>query len=310
LTSVPLLVLASHADLAGLRELGAGAAQDVLVRPFGAEELSRRIARLPLREARNQTQPEPIPYGERAREVPIGIETAVLAGTAALTSLFDQIGCGAPPRIAPFRDTSASFVSGLAHAATSDAGLAAWLATVRDHHSPTFAHSLTVTANAVLFGLHLGMRRSDLERLSIAGLLHDIGKAVVPLGILDKPARLDPIEAEQIRRHPQIGRDLLLRSPDTVAPELVDVVLHHHEYLDGSGYPDGLRGRQISDVVRVLTIADIFTALVEDRAYKPGMSPGAAIAVLRDMAATGKLDPALVGRFVDMVEASPVTAAA
>ena len=87
------------------------------------------------------------------------------------------------------------------------------------------------------------------------------------------------------------------------------MVLHHHEFLDGSGYPDGLRGDAIPDLVRVVTIADIFTALVEDRAYKPGLEPRSALAVLREMATAGKLDRALVTRFGAMVESGEAAAA-
>lgn len=306
LNALQILVLASPADVAWTKEWSGPGRRDVLVRPFDGGELARRIARLPARRGLVEDRPSPLAVAE----VQAGVAQAVSAGTAVLASVFAEIGSGRAPRLAPFRDATHSVVSGLAQAARSAASLSVWLDTVKNHHSPTFGHSLTVTANAVLFGLDLGMRRSDLERLSIAGLLHDIGKAVVPLDILDKPARLDPTEAEQIKRHPWIGRDLLLRSPDPVAPEIIDVVLHHHEYLDGSGYPDGLRGSEISDLVRVVTIADIFTALVEDRAYKPGMAPCAALAVLDEMADAGKLDPALVRRFAGMVNASEAALAA
>ena len=196
LASLPGLVLTSPADLARVKELGTSAPWDVLVRPFRSEELARRVARLPSRRANGRAVPVLVAASGSAPDPRRGVETAVSAGTAVLASVFDSIGRGEAPRTAPFRDASQAFVSGLAQAAGSATSLALWLETVRSHHSPTFGHSLTVTANAVLFGLNLGMRTCDLERLSIAGLLHDIGKAVVPLAILDKPARLDPVEAE------------------------------------------------------------------------------------------------------------------
>src|SRR5438552_19165177 len=96
----------------------------------------------------------------------------------------------------------------------------------------------------------------------MAATLHDIGKARIPLPILDKPGRLDPEEEEIIRRHPAIGYDLL-KGVAGISPDILDGVRHHHEYLDGSGYPDGLATTQNSDLVRVLTNSDNFLALVD-----------------------------------------------
>jgi HD-GYP domain-containing protein (c-di-GMP phosphodiesterase class II) len=128
----------------------------------------------------------------------------------------------------------------------------------------------------------------------MAATLHDIGKARIPLSILDKPGRLDPDEEEIIRRHPVIGHDLL-KGMSGITPEILDGVRHHHEYLDGSGYPDGLKGGQISDLVRLLTISDIFAALIEARPYRAPMPRPDAYEILRGM--EGKLEGALVRAF-------------
>jgi HD-GYP domain-containing protein (c-di-GMP phosphodiesterase class II) len=125
----------------------------------------------------------------------------------------------------------------------------------------------------------------------MAATLHDIGKARIPLSILDKPGRLDPDEEEI---NPVIGHDLL-KGMSGITPDILDGVRHHHEYLDGSGYPDGLKGGQISDLVRLLTISDIFAALVESRAYRPPMAREAAYEILCGM--EGKLEGALVRAF-------------
>ena len=106
--------------------------------------------------------------------------------------------------------------------------------------------------------------------------------------------RLDPEEEEIIRRHPVIGYDLL-KGVSGISPEILDGVRHHHEYLDGSGYPDGLAASQISDLVRLLTIADIFAALVESRSYRPPMSRQDAYQILCGM--EGKLEGALFKAF-------------
>ena len=106
------------------------------------------------------------------------------------------------------------------------------------------------------------MTKADVERLYLAAMFHDIGKAKIPLAILDKPGRLDPDERALVESHPAAGYDVL-KSNAGISPEILDAVRHHHEYLDGSGYPDGLCAESISDLVRILTISDIFAALIE-----------------------------------------------
>lgn len=173
-------------------------------------------------------------------------------------------------------------------------GLASWVDTVRQHHSQTYQHCLLVTGVAVAFANHLKLSRADRDRLSFAGMLHDIGKARVPLAILEKPTSLDFAEMVEMRNHPQYGFEML-SDPQVVSPEMLDMVVHHHEYLDGSGYPHGLRAHEISDLVRVITISDIFGALLERRSYKPPFTGAAAYKVLLDMGP--KLDRDLVREF-------------
>lgn len=294
-----LFLLGGPEDESRARLLGA---EGTLTRPFRPAELPIKLQHLALRGRRAGL------HGGAAGEIgswsPIeGMRDAIGAGDTALSTAFAAIGNGLTPRLAPFVEVGEAFVAGIEQAASDIATLGLWLDTVRSHHSPTFRHSLTVTGNAVLFGLHLGVRTADLHRLAVAGLVHDIGKAVVPLEILDKPGALDPVEADLIRRHPEIGRELLAASPD-VSDELVGVVAHHHEYLDGSGYPDGLRGSQVPDLVRIMTIADIFSALIEARSYKLALAQRPALDILDSMAAAGKLDQVLVRAFGTMVEAS------
>jgi putative nucleotidyltransferase with HDIG domain len=178
-------------------------------------------------------------------------------------------------------------------------GLVHWLDIVRNHHSQTYQHSLVVTAVAVAFGRHLGFGRADKHRLASAGLLHDIGKAKIPLEILEKPAPLDDKELAVMKNHPSIGFEVLKHSPD-LQPEMLDMVVHHHEYLDGSGYPHGLSAQEISDLVRTITIADIYGALIERRSYKPPLSGAAAYQILQDMGP--KLDKDLVREFRQLAQ--------
>jgi HD-GYP domain-containing protein (c-di-GMP phosphodiesterase class II) len=125
-------------------------------------------------------------------------------------------------------------------------------------------------------------------------MLHDIGKARIPLAILEKPGPLDESEMALMRRHPEYGLEAL-GDNSAVAPEMRDIIVHHHELLDGSGYPHGLKGNEICDLVRIMTIADIFAALVERRSYKPPFSSEAAYQILLDMGP--RLDKDLVRAF-------------
>ncbi|MFT3940254.1 HD-GYP domain-containing protein [Rhodopseudomonas sp.] len=176
-------------------------------------------------------------------------------------------------------------------------GLSEWLQAVRSHHEATYQHAMLVTGILVDFGLSLGMRQEDLRMLHLAAMLHDIGKARIPLEVLDKPGRLVESERELIELHPVIGYEALRLHPD-VPPEVLDAVRHHHEYLDGSGYPDGLSASNISDIVRMTTVADIFAALIEARKYKPAMSREQAYLVLGQM--KERLEGALVSAFEDV----------
>jgi putative nucleotidyltransferase with HDIG domain len=179
----------------------------------------------------------------------------------------------------------------------SEHGLSEWLTTVRRHHEGTYQHCLLVTGLAIDFGLSLGVARTDLERLSSAAMFHDIGKASIPLEILDKPGKLDATERTLIETHPAAGHGVL-KAQNGISAEILDAVRHHHEYLDGSGYPDALCAESISDIVRILTISDIFGALIEHRAYRPTMARKDAYDILCGM--NGKLEKALVASFKDV----------
>ena len=118
--------------------------------------------------------------------------------------------------------------------------------------------------------MKLGFEKTIAEQYHIAGLVHDVGKIGVPETVLCKPARLTDAEFEMIKRHPRIGYEILKDIP-TLAPMLPGV-LHHHERLDGRGYPAGLCGEEIPMVARVLALADAFDAMSSNRAYRPAIS--------------------------------------
>jgi putative nucleotidyltransferase with HDIG domain len=207
---------------------------------------------------------------------------ALIAADQALEMIFDLARRGARLDGAAIEARSELIVGSIA-----ESGLGSWIAGVRFHHDMTYQHCLLVTGLAIGFGHYLGFGRNDLCRLAIGALLHDVGKARVPVGILDKPTELTAEERKLMQRHPEFGIEMLRQQP-SVSDEARMIVLQHHEHLDGSGYPMGLTGDNISDIVRLMTIADVFGALIEKRGYKPAMSGEDAYAAL--LAMEGKID--------------------
>jgi putative nucleotidyltransferase with HDIG domain len=213
----------------------------------------------------------------------------IMDSAAAFVSMFSAVRAGKAIKLSDAERATAQIIDSI-----MQNGLTPWLEEVRRYHVGTFQHCLLVTGVAVGFALDIGFAGPDVKRLGMAATFHDIGKAQIPLSILDKPGRLDPGEEEIMRSHPVIGYDLLKDIPD-LGPDILDGVRHHHEYLDGSGYPDGLKAPEISDLVRLLTISDIFAALIEVRPYRPPMLREDAYKILCGM--DGKLERSLVKAF-------------
>jgi putative nucleotidyltransferase with HDIG domain len=218
-----------------------------------------------------------------------GAREAASEGAASIASMFSAVSSGQLIDITDAKHAAAKISD-----AVGEGGFSHWLETVRRHHEGTYQHCLLVTGTAAAFGLSLGLARTDMERLYTAAMFHDVGKARIPSAVLDKPGRLDDQERALIETHPAAGYDAL-KGTGRIAFEILDAVRHHHEYLDGSGYPDGLGAAEITDLVRVLTISDIFAALIEDRRYKPPMSRAQAYEILSGM--QGKLEMPLVAAF-------------
>jgi putative nucleotidyltransferase with HDIG domain len=220
---------------------------------------------------------------------PIATSETVKSGVAVLRDIFSTASTGVPLDQTAIAAAGESIVTYM-----GAEGLASWVDVVRRHHSQTYQHCLLVTGVAVGFGRQLGLSNTDQRKLSFAGLMHDIGKARIPVALLEKPGPLNQNEVRIMNQHPVLGHEVLEKVPGLQAA-IIDAVVHHHEYLDGSGYPHGLQGSEISDLVRILTVSDIFGALIERRSYKAPMPHAAAYRVLLDMGP--KLDKDLVREF-------------
>ncbi|WP_156272943.1 HD domain-containing phosphohydrolase [Neomoorella glycerini] len=167
----------------------------------------------------------------------------------------------------------------------------------------TKGHSLRVAQLVAAMGREVNLEEEKMETLYRAGLLHDIGKIVVDSGCLNKPGPLEPKEMAVIRRHPETGA-VILGQMQRTAP-IVPLVRDHHEHLDGSGYPAGKRGQEISFLTRLLSCADVYDALTSDRPYRKAMPRESALGIIEAEVAKGWWDLEafrLLERVVEMEE--------
>ncbi|XYD11938.1 HD domain-containing protein (plasmid) [Methylobacterium sp. NMS12] len=235
----------------------------------GARQLLESLRRL-----REQVRPIPTLVRTRAVEARQFFKQALFSGK-------------------PITPSVAKIGSDLVIRAVRDSGVRDWIRAVQRFDDATHQHCLLVAALAAAFSDALGLRGADCERLTKAALLHDVGKIHVPTAILNKSGKLTEAEMALVRTHPIRGHGML--TGRGFADEVLAVVRGHHEMLDGSGYPDGLAGAEIPDLVRLVTVCDIYGALIERRSYKPPMPGEQAYVILQGM--VGKLDGDLVRSF-------------
>ncbi|MBN6186942.1 HD-GYP domain-containing protein [Aneurinibacillus sp. BA2021] len=171
------------------------------------------------------------------------------------------------------------------------------LHTLKGKDEYTYLHSINTGLLSGLIARLLGLPDAVCMEVGVAGLFHDIGKLEVPDDILNKPDELTQEEREHMRRHTQYGYALLRKIPG-LPRSFADVALLHHERLDGSGYPFGLRHENIPLSVQIVSVADKFDALASDRVYRESVSPFEAAAVLWDAQFAGEMNPAIVTPFV------------
>jgi putative nucleotidyltransferase with HDIG domain len=275
---VPRLFVLSDALHHGSMQAWALGATDTISRPFDAAGVLQRI---------HSAFPDTARFDATASGK--ALNRGVAAAHEVMVKIFERLPAGTPLTFDDVMEAESKILK-----AIKQTSLREWLATVGRHHADSYRHCLFVTGFAVAFAQHLGMREDDQRRLTRAALLHDVGKAFIPVAILDKPGKLTAEEMGVIRQHPRLGYDVLA-AEGGFPPEMLDVVLHHHELLDGTGYPHGLCGDQISDIVRLTTIVDIHAALVEKRAYRLPFTHAKAFSIMEQMG--GKLDQHLLQAF-------------
>lgn len=169
---------------------------------------------------------------------------------------------------------------------------------VRSHDNYSYVHSLRVATFLGLFGKVLGIKGEDLTTLTTAGLLHDVGKMSIPPLVLNKPGKLTEDEFLVMKSHVNFTIDKLDHSED-IARGVLIIASQHHEKLDGTGYPYGLKGNQLNRLARMASIIDIFSAITDRRVYKDPVPPERALEIMANMEA--QLDQPLLAAFREML---------
>ena len=159
-------------------------------------------------------------------------------------------------------------------------------------------HVHRVSNLAVDLGRGLGLGNDDLDRLALAGILHDVGKIHMDPGILGKPGPLDQTERDLMERHPELGFAMTRNRLD---PKISEAILYHHERFDGGGYPFGLAGDAIPILSRIVLVADAFDAMTSKRAYQPALPVDFAVHEITRNAGS-QFDPAVVEIFIGLAQ--------
>ena len=170
------------------------------------------------------------------------------------------------------------------------------LARLKTHDDYSYMHSVAVCAMMVVLSRQLGHDEAQARQAGQAGLLHDMGKALMPLELLNKPGRLSAAEYTHIKLHPKRGHELLLQA--NAPATALDVCLHHHERPDGRGYPFGLSGSALTQEARMGAVCDVYDAITSNRPYKAGWDPAESIAQMADWTKKGQFDPVVFRAFV------------
>jgi putative two-component system response regulator len=181
---------------------------------------------------------------------------------------------------------------------SADAVIMSLARTVEARDASTEGHCQRLAVLAVGVGARLGLGAADLGALERGGVLHDVGKIAIPDAILLKPSRLTAAEFERMKQHTIIGDRLC--SEFRPLRDVRQIVRHHHERLDGSGYPDGLRGDEVPLLAQIMSVVDVYDALTTTRPYKAALTPARAFEELMAEARRGWRDAALVEQLLGL----------
>lgn len=218
----------------------------------------------------------------------------------AVTSMFKEARMGK----ALSSDDALPIVEEISTSVARNPGALIGLARLKDKDDYTYMHSVAVCALMVSLARQLGLNDGQVREAGLAGLLHDVGKMMIPLDILNKPGKLTDAEFDAVKSHPLEGHKMLLEGSG-ICDVALDVCLHHHEKVDGSGYPERLTDAQISLYAKMGAVCDVYDAITSNRPYKNGWEPAES---LRKMAewSHGHFDTAIFHAFVKSVGIYPI----
>lgn len=259
-------------------------------------------------ESETQVEEELMPIANEQRQVaPVSAAQEMDRAAAicrrskqAVISMFEEARMGNTVEVGGAK----LLVEEIADSVSRNPGALISLARLKTADDYTYLHSVAVCAMMVALAKQLGLDETQTRAAGLAGLLHDLGKAVMPMDVLNKPGKLTDAEFSIIKSHPVEGHKMLLGGVN-VDPVAIEVCLYHHEKMDGSGYPDGLKGDQISLWARMGAVCDVYDAITSDRPYKSGWDPALS---LRKMAewTKGHFDPKVFQAFVKAMGIYPV----
>ena len=260
------------------------------------EESEARVEAELSRAAQAQRETAPIPASEEfARAAKICAQSKL-----AVTSMFQEARMGKAVDTA----NAQKLVEEINDSVSRNPGALISLARLKTADDYSYMHSVAVCALMIALSKQLGLSEQETRRAGIAGLLHDLGKALMPMEVLNKPGKLTDEEFAIIKKHPAEGHRLLLGNSG--ADEMMlDVVLHHHEKIDGTGYPKGLKGEEISLFAKMGAVCDVYDAITSNRPYKAGWPPSESLRKMADWA-KGHFDQRVFQAFVKSLGIYPI----
>ena len=202
-----------------------------------------------------------------------------------------------------FAEASENIAQDLSKTILTNDAIAVDINTLRVSDEYTFKHSVDVATMSMIIAKQTGLEKKDIYEIGIAGLLHDMGKSRIPNDILNKPAKLTEDEFAMMKQHSLFGFQIL-KNKDHFSGDILRGVLQHHEKMNGRGYPLGVDSGQIHKYAKIISVADVYDALVTERSYKKGFPRGEAIEML--MAMTEELDIGMLKNFLATIILYPV----
>jgi len=220
-------------------------------------------------------------------------------GKEAVVSMFQEARMG----LAIEAEAAAPLVEEISNSVLRNPGALISLARLKTADDYTFMHSVAVCALMIALARKLGLDEQQTRDAGMAGLLHDLGKAMIPMEILNKPGKLTDEEFDLVKTHPEEGHKLLLGGIG-ISEMTRDVCLHHHEKIDGSGYPKRLNGETMSLFAKMGAVCDVYDAVTSNRPYKAGWDPAESIKRMAEW--KGHFDPVVFQAFVKSLGIYPI----